>query len=139
MELIIHFISSLILGGVLYPFFGLSAFIVIIGGFIVDVDHYLLYICQFRKLEVKKALVYFREYFDKHYKGKAPFFIFHSIEFLLLLVLVSFYSEYVFLLTLGIILHYSLDFLYEMKLAGHLIKNWSLIMWLREQIIKNLK
>ena len=108
MDLSVHLIVSAILAAVLYPVFGPLSLIALVGGFLIDVDHLLSYAVKFRSLSIKKAYQYHRNLSCLKEGGKAVQ-IFHTPEFLILCVVLSFYSPLVFIFTLSLGIHLILD------------------------------
>jgi hypothetical protein len=109
MELKHHFIVSFILSIVLYPFFGFNVLYIFVGGFLIDIDHYLLYIFKFKDFSIKKTFEY-----SKNFSALYKFHIFHLFEVLVVCVILSFYSKTFLLISIGLIFHQILDF-YELK------------------------
>ena len=56
----VHFIVSLFLAVILYPIFGWIVGVILIGGFFIDVDHYLLYLFKKKDYSLRNAYFYFR-------------------------------------------------------------------------------
>lgn len=131
----IHFLSGLILGGILFYFFpeiGLFGFLLIaISGVLIDVDHYFFYAYKKRDLNLIKAVQWFfdkeiflknlpREKRGEHFR---EVYIFHGIEIILLLFFVGIYFNRWFLLVnLSFMLHLSLDYIYQIKIWERLDK-----------------
>ncbi|HLC89146.1 MAG TPA: hypothetical protein VJG49_03855 [Candidatus Nanoarchaeia archaeon] len=114
MNLSIHFIVSAILAIVLYPVFGPLALIAMVGGFLIDVDHLFSYAAKFRSLNIKKAYSYHRNCSclkaGKDGERKGPMIhIFHTLEFLVLCIALSFYSPLMLIFTLSLLIHLLLD------------------------------
>jgi len=114
MHLSIHFIVSAILVLILYPIFGPLALIAMVGGFLIDVDHLFSYAVKFRSLSIKKAYRYHRSFGclkeSKNGEKKSPMLhIFHTPEFLILCIVLSFYSRLVFIFTSSLVIHLILD------------------------------
>ncbi|MFH0936568.1 MAG: hypothetical protein V1815_02725 [Candidatus Woesearchaeota archaeon] len=128
-----HVISSALLSVILYPFLALNVLWVFFAGFLIDVDHYIYYVLKFKSFNLKKAYKYFEEY-EKKRHFKDVLCIFHTIEFFILLLILSFYNKIIFLIFIGIIFHEILDLIdmYIKKLWE--ARALSFIMWL----IRNL-
>jgi hypothetical protein len=109
MDLKYHFIASLIVTILLFPFFRFYALFVIVGGFLIDIDHYFWYILKYRDFSLKKAV-----YFSKSNKILYKLHIFHLTEFLIVCIVLSFYSNVFLLISIGLMLHYAMDF-YHIK------------------------
>jgi len=70
---------------------------------LIDVDHYIVYICKFKSFDIFKA----RKYFIG--KKNSSLLIFHTSEFLLVLLLFSFYYRLAFFVLVGVLAHFLLD------------------------------
>lgn len=110
-----HFISCMILSAILWPFFGVFSLLCFIGGFLVDVDHNLWYMYKHKTWNGFKAYPhYIKAAKNKEYAGKS-FMIFHTIEFCIVLAILSFFYKNVILVLLGLILHWLLDSIHNLK------------------------
>lgn len=110
-----HFISCIILSIVLWPFFGAFSLLCFIGGFLVDVDHNLWYMYKHKTWNGFKAYPhYIKAAKNKDRVGKC-FMIFHTIEFALILIILSFFYNPIGLVLLGLIMHWILDCIYKLK------------------------
>jgi len=132
---LIHFLVSLLIAMLLYPIFSWKVLMVFAGGVLIDVDHYLLYICRFRKLSLKGCYKYHHVDVKKnHHKDVfGALLIFHTIEFLLLSAFLSLYSALALIFTVGLLGHYTLDIIERYRLEKSFITNPSLIAW----VVKN--
>src|SRR3989338_1828890 len=102
-----HFILGLVLSLILMPFFGFYSFFALIPSVLLDLDHYLLYIIKTRQLSFKKAV----EYHRKGGCGRHHLCIFHTVEFLLLLGILSISSKIMMVVFIGTIVHLFVDYL----------------------------
>ena len=128
MRLSLHFLVSIIVALVLYPFFGISALFVLVGGSLIDVDHILDYYLRYKSLNIKEAYNHYMEGNIKPNEGeyRAALRIFHNVEFVVIILILSFF-EYRFLMVLiGLALHFIMDIKNEIRLFGGL-HNYSLI------------
>jgi hypothetical protein len=127
----IHFIFSLFLGIILFyciPEIGLFGFILIIStGVLIDIDHYIFYIYKKRDFNLIKAINWFLEQdrtlrklpFEKRKEFFQGFFIFHGLEFLVIIYILGLYLHRLFFLILiSSIFHLFLDYLYQIKIYG---------------------
>lgn len=131
----IHFLVSLIIALFLYPFFGWKVLFILVGGVLIDIDHYFWYVFKFRKLNIIHCYKFFLERFDK-IKIKeliGSLLIFHTVEFLAIMIIFSFFSEIIFFSLIGLISHYVLDLIFLYTVPKQLIANHSITSW----IIKN--
>ncbi len=110
MNLLNHIILTLILSSILLPEFGLSVLIIFIGGIIVDFDHYIAYVCKFKKFGVSKSY----KFYINNYKNKNYLFVFHLIEFWAAFLLIGLFYRPVLILLIGVLFHLFLDII-DMK------------------------
>ncbi len=108
MNMTYHFFTSLLLSILLFPFFKFNVVYIMVGGFLIDIDHYLNYILKFKSFSIKKAYNY-----GKNLTILYRFHIFHLIEILIICIILSFYSEIFLLVSIGLISHQLLDY-YQM-------------------------
>jgi|TARA_B100002003_G_C13946375_1_gene459035 hypothetical protein len=136
MKIITHILASLILAIILYPVFDWKAIFIFAGGVLIDIDHYLWYIFKYKKFNFFDCYRYCLDMMKKPHchESIGTLLIFHSIELIMLIVFLSFYSEIVLAITIGILIHFLMDmiFLY-VAYKRIIITNYSLILW----IIKN--
>lgn len=131
MNPLLHLIASLVLAIVLYPFFGFNSFFILFGGFLIDIDHYLWCVYNFKEFNPRKAFrFYVKVNRERSYaRQRKCFLVFHSIEFLILVIFLSFYSEITFLILAGLLLHYLLDVIYMLAVAKGTFAVYSLVWW----------
>lgn len=130
MHPLIHFITSLALFLILIPFYGYNALFVFISGFLADLDHFYYYYLKFKKIEVKKAINYFLDIPKRNAYSELQerMFIFHSVELLVLCIILSFYLKAFTIITLGLLLHYALDLAHEQFVVKKQVKHRSYIL-----------
>jgi len=104
-----HFLLGAIFSLLLWPIFGSSSLIIFASSFLVDFDHYLLYVKLTKNYNLFGAY-YFMKKLAKKKSKKKYLFVFHTIEFWLLLIAASLYSRFIFLIFIGVILHMLFDF-----------------------------
>jgi hypothetical protein len=86
-----------------------------VGGVLIDVDHYLLYMQRRKSFSVPGMFRYFREL--QPIQSSIPYVglcIFHTIDFFLLLGLLSLVYPVVFPLLIGCLFHFCID-LYDLR------------------------
>tara|TARA_Y100000310_G_C20660182_1_gene804321 strand:+ start:1516 stop:1932 length:417 start_codon:yes stop_codon:yes gene_type:complete len=129
---LLHLLISLILAAVLYPIFNLKVLLIIAGGVLIDIDHYLFYICRFRNFSIKNCYKYCHVEIKKNNFKDAigTLLIFHNLEFLLISIIFSIYSQLALMFTIGLIFHYIADAIHRYSLAKSFISSPSLIAWL---------
>jgi len=128
----VHSLFSLILALLLYPIFSWKVIFVFVGGVLIDIDHYFWYVYKYKKFNMFGCYKFFygqgRKNNFKEING--ALFIFHTIEFLLLALLLSFYSELILMVTAGLWVHYVLDLIWHYYVPKRLIVNHSVTSWI---------
>ena len=128
-----HFIFSLLLAAGLFNHYGWLVIFVIAGGVFIDIDHYFWHIYNkkgWNFLKVYKHYKYDYAKFEMIEKIKSEIYIFHNVEFLIIVVVMSFFSAGAFMFLLGLLLHYILDFIDEARNGIDKIKSVSFFAWL---------
>ena len=117
-----HLVLGIIFAGFVFYFFPIIGFIgfwiIVLSSFLIDVDHYFFYAWKKRDLNLKNAYEWFDEkvknmrHFPRSEKKKYKYeiMIFHGIEFWILLFLLAYFSNFFFLIFMGVIFHMILDF-----------------------------
>ena len=121
-----------------FPSIGLVGFLIILfSSFLIDVDHYLVYVYNSGKLSLKKSLKWHTEVrkieLIMHKRGKREkgfFHILHTIEFHVLLAVLSLFHIYFFYVFIGFIFHSLTDFFDLARNDFIYRRNYSLILWL---------
>ena len=136
----VHFLVSLILAITFYPIFNWKVLFILVGGVLIDIDHYVWYIFKYKKFDIFRCYRLFTE------EGKRSgfklflgiFIIFHTIEFALLMLALSFFNELALLFTIGLVFHYILDIIWQYSLLKQLIINPSIISWFYKNKIQKV-
>lgn len=118
----------------------MGALLVFLFSIIGDVDHYLVYIKKTGSWDLKKAYRYFSKMGTEIEDGKevhTPLFIFHTIEFVFLLVFLSFGINFLFYIALGLLFHMFLDYLEVRRIHKMDSKFFSLIIYYLSKKKKN--
>lgn len=105
---IYHLISSIVPLILLFPIYKYLSLLFLVGSYLIDADHYLWYVLRFKSFNFKEA------YRESLIRKKGRLHIFHTIEFWILMWILSFYSVFFFIIFLGVMFHISLD-LIDMK------------------------
>jgi len=116
-----HILIGLVFSSILYLIFNISIFtslLVFFSSFLIDVDHYIIYIFKTKdfsltktyKCGVETAKAWRKLKPSERKKYKKPIFIFHGVEFWIFLLLLSFFNFYFFWVFLGVIIHMVGDF-----------------------------
>lgn len=136
----VHFLVSAILAVILYPVFGWKALFVIAGGVLIDIDHYLWYICKYKNFNLFKAYKFFIKNVEtnEYTNVIGILLVFHTIEFLLIMAFLSFYFKSVFAFTIGLFSHYILDLIFLYFIAKRVIVNHSIVNWIFKNLIQKV-
>ena len=94
---------SALIAVILYPLFGLNILWVFVGGYLIDIDHY-FYGFKFKQYNLLESIKFWR----KPHKFK-PLFVFHLIEFWLIMLILSYFNQTIMLITVGGITHITAD------------------------------
>lgn len=136
-----HALYSFVFSIMLIHFFDfslLSVSIIFLSSIFIDLDHALLYVLEnkdlspfrFWKYSVRKKSAWSNIKNLEKNNYKKPHFIFHGIEFILLLVILSFFHKFFSWILIGVLFHLSLDFIYLLyKKEGLLIKFSQIWLW----------
>ena len=140
MKPLAHFFSSLILALSLFPILKWNALLILAGGFLIDIDHYFWYVYKYRKINIFDSYKFFIKPMDeKNFKSvMGILLVFHTIEFLMIMLVFSYLSKLAFAFTIGLLLHYTLDLLYLCFVARGFVLNHSIIYWLYKEKIQKL-
>ncbi|NQU78785.1 hypothetical protein HQ545_03360 [Candidatus Woesearchaeota archaeon] len=134
MEINIHFFTSIALAIVLYPFLGWLSVFAIAGGFLVDFDHYLLYVVKKHDLSLKRAIGYYRQ---RRYMTTIPVLhIFHTVEAFIVILALAYMSDIFKAVLLGYLLHMILDLTHCIRCNGWGHRTNSIIWWLVRRSIR---
>jgi hypothetical protein len=117
-----HFLLGIIFCILLYLLFPsigyINLLIVFFSSFFIDVDHYFYYALRKKDWNLKRAI-------DWHYKlpkyHKPLFDIFHSLEFIIILSVFSFYFPFIFFILVGILFHSIVDII-DILLRGKILQ-----------------
>lgn len=132
MELETHFIISIIFCTFLYPLFGGFSFLVILGGFLVDGDHYLWYILKKKDFSLTNAITYCR----KEIKNQRVLHIGHTIEVGIILFVLSWLYPFLIPLFVGFLVHMLADLYHTYMTNCWYDRVNSIVIWL---YVKNCK
>ena len=129
-----------ILAAALYPFFSWNILIIFAGGVLIDIDHYLWYVYKFKKISLFECYDYFIDGMrkDRINKNLGILLIFHTIEFIAMMLALSFFNELALIFTIGLLSHYLLDGIFLYRTAKRLIANPSIIGWIVKSKIQKV-
>ena len=128
----VHIIFSMVVAAILYQIFGWKAGFILVSGVLIDADHYLWFVVKRKNFNLFECYRFIAIESDKiKYKNFAgEVMVFHTIEFLLLMVLLSFFNEIALIFTIGLAGHYLLDIIWYIFGMKGFILNHSLLWWL---------
>jgi len=128
-----HFMFGLLFMLLLKIFSPLSPVAIItifLASILIDVDHWFVYVKEKKDLSVKRAYNWFVEHAEEHKKQNRMFLcVFHTIESVILLVILSFFSQIIFYITIGFSFHLLFDFIYSYLYKKESRKPLSIIYW----------
>jgi len=133
----VHIILSAILSLILVPIFGIYSLLIFLGGVLIDVDHYLEYAVRKKDLSLIKAYKEGMMFYRKSIRLGRPIrinvlHIFHTLEFLIIFMLLSFFSKIISILLIGILFHIVLDLGWLIKRKALKSRAHSFIGWLEK-------
>ena len=138
MKPLIHLLVSSILAILFYPIFNWGVLFILVGGVLIDIDHY--FWCIFKQKNLNFLVCYkFHSVENKKNNYKeitGDTLIFHTIEFLIASIILSFYFKFMLIFTIGILSHYFLDILNYYFFMKRFVLNHSIISWLYKNKIQ---
>lgn len=98
---------------ILLPVIGIKALYFFLASILIDIDHYVMYILEVKSFSIRGMFRYCNDLLEylKNNRGLALCML-HTAEFLIVIILFSFYSSIAFYVLLGIIFHLILDAIY---------------------------
>lgn len=140
MKISVHFITSSAISILLYQYFNWQVLFVMIGGVLIDIDHYFWYVFKFRKLGIMDCYEYHLTGAKKNnFKDvKGSLMIFHTMEFLLISAALSLYFDLAIVFTIGLLFHYILDVIERYHSTRSFITNPSILSWLVKNKIQKV-
>jgi len=138
MKPITHFFFALALAVILFPIFGWKSALIIAGGVLIDIDHYFPYAIRYKKFSVFDCYNYYSAQMDKKEFdiNLGILLVFHTVEFLAIMAVLSIYNQLALLFTIGMTLHFVLDAIYLYSVPGRIIANHSLAWWIYRNRVK---
>jgi hypothetical protein len=140
-----HILYGYSLALVLIYFFQFSlfaGFIVFLASITIDVDHFFIYVIKTKNFSVKKAYYWHKKNRDKWIavnpcdkkKYVISHYVFHGLELILILILLSYIHDFFFWALLGAILHLILDYCEIISYKSSLVPKISQIwLWQRNK------
>jgi len=135
MKTSVHLLISSVLAAIIYPSHGWKVLLILVGGVLIDIDHYIWYACKYRNFNIVKSYRFYLKNLETNNFSNVYglLLVFHTAEFLLAMSLFSFYNEYALLFTIGLLTHYIADLIFTLSVAKRFVANHSIISW----ILKN--
>lgn len=121
-------IFSTAASAILFPFLQLKIMWFFVASIMIDIDHFFSYYLKHRNFSVRGMFEYHKNLFAN--RKENPFLdlsIFHTLEFLILILTISCYSEIALFIFWGLIFHVLLDVVYLYKYDFLFGRAWSLI------------
>ena len=117
-HIVIGFLASLIIH-LIFQITFIQFLVIFLSSVLIDADHYFLYILRKKDFSLRKAINYFKERRkkwlsmkpEKRKNYKRAIFIFHGIEFWLLLIIIANYINLIWFVLIGIFIHMVLDYI----------------------------
>ncbi len=130
-----HVLASAIIAALFYPAFRWKVAFILAGGVAIDIDHYFQYALKYRKFGFKDCYNHFTSDAEKNnYKEVTGILlIFHTVEFIAVMAILSFYSRFALIFSIGLLGHYILDAVYICTVPKRIILNHSIISWILKQ------
>lgn len=140
MKTSVHVIASAILAAALYQIFQWKVLLILVGGVLIDIDHYFWYVYKYKKLSLFDCYKHYISQMEKPYQKEniGILLIFHTVEFLLIISILSFYFEYVLVFAIGLLLHYLLDLVFLYFVVKDFVVDHSTIHWIYENKIQKV-
>lgn len=144
-----HILFGFAFSYILIYFFNFSiiaGLIIFLSSVLIDVDHHIYYILKKKNISLKNSYNWFLKQRKKYLKLnrtqkkniQTPIFIFHGIEFILLLILLSFLNKFFLWILIGVLFHIVFDLIELIYIKGIILTKVSQIYVLRRnKIIKN--
>ncbi|NCN98895.1 hypothetical protein COU62_03990 [Candidatus Pacearchaeota archaeon CG10_big_fil_rev_8_21_14_0_10_35_219] len=98
--------------------------------FLIDVDHYVIFVKRNKNYSLNKAFNYFLKLKKKGDRKKDSIFIFHTVEFHILVALLSFFHIIFLFVFIGMVFHSLLDIFTMIKEKSLQNREFFLISWI---------
>ena len=104
-----HIILGAIFSVLIYFIFQITLFqasLILFASIFIDVDHYVFYVSRKKNFNLKKAYYWHKGLPKNH---KTIMHIFHTLEFMILILILSFFWNGFFFIFIGMVFHSALD------------------------------
>ncbi len=137
-----HALYGLIVAVVLFLFHLIpltGALILWLVSFLIDVDHYAFYVLAKHDFNLRRAYHFFAHQDKSYYKQKseyrAPLCAFHTVEVLLLVIVLSFYYKIALYILIGMLLHFIGDFYHTIILMkAPRLRRYTIFNFIKEKL-----
>ncbi|MBI4439440.1 hypothetical protein HY638_00540 [Candidatus Woesearchaeota archaeon] len=128
-----HIVVSSVLAAILFPFFGIKVLMVFVGGVLIDIDHYFWFVAKKKDTSIARCQRFYeRVMVEKRMKDVLnALFIFHTLEFLIIIAVASFFSEYALMFLVGYVFHIVPDIIFEVRMWKRKVVAFSVLQWVR--------
>lgn len=124
-----HILLGAIFSFTLY-LIGISLFysvIIFLASVFIDIDHYIWYVQRKKDWGLRKAYIWHKEQPQIH---KPVMHIFHTIEFIFIIIVLSFYSKLLLFISVGLLFHSFLDIIDMIPNKRYLCREFSFIKYI---------
>jgi hypothetical protein len=134
MQVSTHVLVSAALAALLYPLIGWNTLVVFFFGFILDIDHPLFCFAKYREVSLASCLRRCEAMAKNRDVDELNrwLMVFHTVEFLGLLTILSFWSDFALYALIGTLIHMSLDTMQKIKTFNDLGQTSILWFYLRQ-------
>ena len=141
MKTLVHFLFSSVLALTFFPLFKWKTLLILAGGVLIDIDHYFWYILKYKDFNLINSYKFYTKNIEtnNYTNVMGILLVFHTIEFLLAMIILSFYFELALIFTIGLLLHYLLDFIFLYFVVKKPITNNSILSWYLKTKSKKFK
>ena len=111
---IAHIIIGLVFGVILYFAAGFTlvqSLVVFLSSFLIDIDHYIIYVITKKDWNIFRAYQHFKEKLANKERKLLSLCIFHTYEFIAVLAIATMFYEPLSFILLGFLLHIMTDIL----------------------------
>jgi len=126
-----HIIFGLFFSVLVYLIFSITLFqtiLIFLSSFLIDFDHYLWAANRTKSLKLKKNYNHFKKICNGNHKPIMA--VFHTVEFIILVLILSFfYNPFLFIL-IGMLFHSIIDIVYFIIGGKFRVREFSLIKYL---------
>lgn len=133
-----HIILGLIFSALVYIIFHITffqAFLIFFASVFIDFDHYVWYVYKKKDFNLKNALKWFKRKRDIYYNTphhklrniKKSILVFHGVEFIFILSILSYFNNLFIYLIIGTLYHLVFDYIELIQLKQPLYTKFSQI------------